>query len=893
MRVQRFEEETMEAERIANLDRETAVEEISRITEALRFIRDPERLDKRLDEVDALRDEARELEDVKNGEEIDGDMEWADYLKERVESEGPDIEDTIKALREEADRLEAEIPDEVFQIKHMDDVKKLQTQLKYLRRSFGAAEAETAKLEARIEANEDMSLRALQRTTNSVKKFLKEMDGLTDEVLDRELKKLADDLDRQERLVDQGRARLEKMAQGSTEKFSIESGRQLTRQLKEMRLAAKKAGAQGLDRGQLRAMAEAKLEDTYRNVRRLNDRRAVQNAKLRDRMEGYTPDAVKRLIEERRTSYSKMVEEFETDVQKGGGGSNYNIRQEFDFREVAEEMARSLMDRITGNYTRIGQLDAVPGLRGPMKNRVLNMPYEVKQKWLELDAEKVLARYTETMAEDIELYRAYGDTSGGRAMQAIREDFDRLKERIAKSEPDPAKRAFALQTFDNAATSYLGTFEALLARARGIWGLQNARGHIGVRMGKMMLDWNVAAMMGTVTISSISDAARAVTGYGLTHTMRSSFVPFVKALVSEEDRAYVKANVDLLHSWGIGIETYAHQRTQGALDIMPADPYSSRAERLMHGAATSMPIVAGFGYWTDAMKVLTGTASIAKFSDVLHKMAHGGARQDEVTWIVSTGINENLARRIWDEMSTPEGASKIKNRLIPNTGKWKDRQAARAFEAAVAGESNRLIISPGLEKPLWTDGTMPGRLISQFRGFMFSSNTKATVALLQARDGHTMLRHFNGFMASAALGMASYYLWALTSGEDAREEMRNASWGQWADQALMRGGYLGVIGEAVNVGSAIPWAAPYTTFGNEQIAGRRADNLAGALLGPTFGRTWDILELVQSMDEPTEGFVNQARKMVPYQNVFYLKSIFEAIETGVVNAFNLPERRGQ
>ena len=58
---------------------------------------------------------------------------------------------------------------------------------------------------------------------------------------------------------------------------------------------------------------------------------------------------------------------------------------------------------------------------------------------------------------------------------------------------------------------------------------------------------------------------------------------------------------------------------------------------------------------------------------------------------------------------------------LPNIGNWADREARRVYETAMIRESDRLIINPGLERPLITDEGMAGRIVTQFRSFMFSS----------------------------------------------------------------------------------------------------------------------------------------------------------------------------
>ena len=227
---------------------------------------------------------------------------------------------------------------------------------------------------------------------------------------------------------------------------------------------------------------------------------------------------------------------------------------------------------------------------------------------------------------------------------------------------------------------------------------------------------------------------------------------------------------------------------------------------------------------------------------------------------------------------------------VPNTENWTDYAAMRAFSAAMTHEVDRTIITPGLERPAFSDRHILGRVFMQFRSFTMAANSKMLVRGLQSRD-MAAFHVMSGVLASLAMGSLSYYAWAMTAGDRAVEEMRNASWETWIDQALYRSGVLGGFEEVRNVGMTIPGAADFVSFQGSSMAGRRPDSTMGAALGPTFGTGQTIVSLLQGMSEPTQGTLRQARKLVPYQNVFYIRRILDMLEEGTAEAIGLPERR--
>jgi hypothetical protein len=238
----------------------------------------------------------------------------------------------------------------------------------------------------------------------------------------------------------------------------------------------------------------------------------------------------------------------------------------------------------------------------------------------------------------------------------------------------------------------------------------------------------------------------------------------------------------------------------------------------------------------------------------------------------------------------PNSPTSFDGLIIPNTSGWTDAEAVRLFSAAMHREDRKIVVTPGVERPLLADANIAWRMFFQFRSFSLSSTTKMLLAGMQQRN-MALFHAVQGTMFSLALGTLSYYIWARTTGGRAESEMEKADWRVWADQAVYRSGLLGIFGESQTIGSQIPAARPFLTFSQQGVAGRRADDLLSSIMGPSFGTATTAANVITGMDEPTQSTVNQARKLVPYQNVFWLKRGFDAAAGGVSSAFDLPERR--
>lgn len=890
------------AEALLSSNKQEAEHLLTQFQEQLGRHTDPAELDPRVDQIRALRDEAKEMFETRLEKELElkpADMlEDQDYIRGLRAQVRRDIAEQVQELRDRADALEAELPSAVIESK--DARSKIRKQMALIRKSFGATEAKREQLLKRVESNEELSTRAMERVVNASKRFLAAAARWDEKKLATEYERLVALSRKNADIAERGMGRVYKL-EGAEEgqKLSLERARQAGREQRADRASERAQAALGrtVDREEMIADIRARLDESIKNVQRVNDKRAVRNAQLMEQAEEMTPERVQAQLSSLRSGLQRRVDALEDSLTKDKA-TGINVRRgEFSFQEMAKDAAEDLANKIVGNFTKIGVMDALTDMRGPMKQRILKMDYEKKKRYMEKDTEKALARYTQQMSADIELYSAYGDVNAKGALQAIIDDMTNIRKKLETRTVDEkgkpiteAQRQKELLAHEKHQMQAYNAFAESLDRIRGLRGMPSHPSHIGYRLGRLFQHWNVATLMGSAAVTSIPDLGRTVMAYGLTHTLRTSWVPFVRGLIDPAQKQMNAQAIRQLKLMGIGVDTFTQHRSKGYMDMMANSPFQSRGERAMESLSMATPMVALFGQWTDGMKLLSGSATMARIIGAVDDLANGKAKAADVEFLASLNIDESAARGIWHQLNTPNGGTKHQDIILPNLESWDDRQLRRLFEQAVTRESDRLVITPGLERPLWMDANPLYRLVAQFRSFTMAANTKMTVAALQTRDMalyHTM----QGVVTSLALGTLSYYIWAHTVGGNAVTEMQNAGWETWVDQALYRSGLLGALSEVQSFATTIPAVRDFANFEGAASAGRRPDSIIGALAGPTFGKAQTMASFLAGIDDPTEGTVRQARKMIPYQNVFYLRQGFNWMEQGVADYFNLPDRR--
>jgi hypothetical protein len=85
--------------------------------------------------------------------------------------------------------------------------------------------------------------------------------------------------------------------------------------------------------------------------------------------------------------------------------------------------------------------------------------------------------------------------------------------------------------------------------------------------------------------------------------------------------------------------------------------------------------------------------------------------------------------------------------------------------------------------------------------------------------------------------------------------------------------------------------ASYLT--GEQMSRYQSRGAFGSLFGPSFGLGEDAAAVIGSVsaNEMTRADLAKLRRMIPYQNLFYLRHAFDAVESGVADSLGLPKRK--
>lgn len=561
-------------------------------------------------------------------------------------------------------------------------------------------------------------------------------------------------------------------------------------------------------------------------------------------------------------------------------------RASFDDNDFSS-IAYKLTDRILGtsvgrlsydNKIRTGKGSGRAGKRGPAKARVYDIPDEMVEKFLVNDDDHLLESYVRSLASDIELTKTFGSVDPEDALKAIQDDYEALEHGLKTSKEPGKKDPQLLEKMRQAKNADLRDFNAVWERLRGTFGNNGDDYASGWRSTeRALMNVNYLAMLGGMTISAFSDVARPVMVHGLQRTMGDGF----GALVTNT-KAFLKAATDVKEA-STALDMATNTRAKALFGLDEFAPFQNKVEAITGNMSQNFGVISLMAPWNAAMKQFAGVITQNRMIKAINKIAEGkeiGAKETE--YLAANFIDANMAKKIAAQFK--EHGEIHDSVHIPNARDWKDIEAAETFRAAVRKQVDQIIVTPGQDKPLWMSKS-GWRLMGQFRSFSMASMQRTTLAGLQQRD----MAVLNGTILSVALGTLSYIAKAEVSGYDS-----DMSTQRLIREGVDRSGVLAWLTDANAVAEKVSRGriGVNAIMGGPPLSRYASRSALEAVFGPTYGMAGNLVQVGgnalagdwQAADTHT------VRRMMPYNNLFYVRSIFDDAENGINEALGVKRK---
>jgi hypothetical protein len=530
-----------------------------------------------------------------------------------------------------------------------------------------------------------------------------------------------------------------------------------------------------------------------------------------------------------------------------------------DYESLSEEIAQRIQGSPDGRLPydwKLGSGSSSRGisgtaLRGPLRNRVFQIDDEIVEEFLENDIETLGARYLQNVAGDIELVRKFDDVNMADQLKDINTWY-------AKKKNDKSLTPKQQEKLEKQRESDVRDIAGMRDRIRGVYGF--SADNIWTRMARSSRDLNYLRLLGGVTVSSLPDVSRVFMSEGFAKTFKSGLTPLIK------NTKTFKVAASELKRYGVGTDAIMSGKSEIIADVGDYAQGGTAIERGLRSASSKFGKINFLDHWTAGMKQLHAVTMQTSIFNGLKKGIYDKR-------LARLGIDEQSAKDMYKQVvkhgKNEDGV------WLTNAKNWDRPDLERMWGAAVRKESDRVILIPGQEKPLFMSTEM-GKTVGQFRSFILSATQRVFIAALQNQDHNAV----GGLASLVGMGMFTYYVKQKIAGRDVSDDPA-----VWVTEGIDRSGAIGVIGEITNTIEKIS----SNSLGLRPLLGIDAPaskqvsrTVSESLLGPTFGSllstTVAATNAITSEGEMTESDIRTLRRLIPLQNLFYIRHGLDEVQ---------------
>ncbi|CAI2065643.1 Uncharacterised protein [Serratia marcescens] len=530
-------------------------------------------------------------------------------------------------------------------------------------------------------------------------------------------------------------------------------------------------------------------------------------------------------------------------------------------REEAEDAADEIVNKIIGAPSGLVPAQLLPekiiGRAGFTKSRSLLIPDERIEDFLESDINHVMESYLRQVGPEIELTAQFGSKDMGEQIRQVSEEYTQL----IKDAKTPKERA----KLEKQREADLRDIEAMRDRLIGTYGAPKDPRSFFVRAGRVARNVNFLRLLGGMTISAATDLMRPVMQHGL----RKSLRPMGAML---RNMAAVKVATKDLREMAVGLDYVLSTRTKAIADL--TDPYSRRSafERGINWGTQKFGNWTLMNQWNSALKSWSGLIVQSRILGNAQLLVTGKeVPQKEIRKMAQVGIDQSMLRRIGDQFA--KHGEDMDGLLTGHSHLWDDRVVRETFQSAVLKDVDSTVVTPGVGDTPLVMSKEVGKMLLQFKTFIFAQHNRVIASGIQQGDASFYL----GAMGTIALGAMVYVMKQKLSGRDIDYSPNNL-----VKEGIDRAGMIGWLSEPLNAVENISGGrfGLGAMFGAPPVSRFQSRNAIGALMGPTFDMAGDGAVIANGVlnGEFDDKQTHAVRKLLPYQNLFYISPLLNRVE---------------
>ncbi len=506
---------------------------------------------------------------------------------------------------------------------------------------------------------------------------------------------------------------------------------------------------------------------------------------------------------------------------------------------------------------------------GPLKERTLDIPDELIEKFLINDPLKVARAYTRQVAPQVELARRFeGDITLEGPLQRLTDEVNILKQKIADNpnltDKQKSKEIEALTQQRIEAQDALLRIKQRLTGEAGR--LSPTAGEIQRKAVQAARGWRnlvMSSIGGAISMTGgTMDLARIAAHNGFLPTIKK----ITQLATSKEFRELSKAKARHV---GAAVEVALSRRANIANEGAITEGWTQKL-------AEGIYKYSGLNHVMDFNRMLSASLFEDRVVKAAAKFKEGKLPAFERAELASLGLGDAELKGISKEIAKHGG--EVDGIAVSGSATWDDQVLADIYDAAILKESRIAVQTPGVAERVWWMDSEVGKLIGQLKTFALSAPVRMAMAPIQmAGQGQFgKAARFVGFMMIG--GYLTHAIRQKLSGRPIETDPWKA-----AGNAINETGLLGVLPDI-----ASPWARKLAPeyFGKTKFSDR---NVMGAYGGPSIGRATDLYDMIFNRTEGgiSANDLHALRRMLPFQNIWMFRRAINALEGEAAESMNL------
>ena len=491
--------------------------------------------------------------------------------------------------------------------------------------------------------------------------------------------------------------------------------------------------------------------------------------------------------------------------------------------------------------------------------------------------------YYNSVVPDLKLTEKFGDPMiSGRWMEesmlpGLKQISEEYNELIKKAKSNTYKTELKEEK-----STVINDLKAMRDLQRGTYGLPSDPQRSLSRGIRMLKLYNSVTML-TGALAAVPDVARILMTSGINRGFRTSWDLFTNYLAT--DIAKRSHRMTLLS--GEAADMILGSRAMSMYDLDNAFGVFNKMEKGVSKMGNMyFTYINLMNPWNTFVKSWAGAVNGTRIiEEVENWIVKGKISKLNKTKLLSVGIDEKNAKKIWNQY-TKHGSGKggleaeWKHVRIANTADWDDIDAAQLFNSALGKDVNITIVTPSKgDVPLWFNEEWGG-VIVQFKKFAMGATQRMLLRGMQERDMN--------FLGGIVMLMAAGAIVDATRTKAFNRDYSKKKWGEKVVNAFDRSGLGGVFSDMNNIlermtnnkiglRPVLGAKRPYGSYTQKNI-------MSGfGVLGPTSSQIGTISDIMWDWGTGKHNHytARNVRRLIPFQNVWYLDSLFDQVEKGL------------